>query len=231
MVELDRPAQPFGELIIVRGGGADAETVILGPGANPWLREVPGDPAALFALRRTDDAGAYRPLTGARSLARNWHIRIADLVALREAVEAIYPLAPRHRRQWREGRLRIVRQEAVFVRQAGRYQVAATLSEGGREAARVVLCGDCVRTPFWCLETIPPPDGAGGVPRTAIPCPEPCSVFLALCRELALAERGEPAPPCATSTDSAIPFAAFEEAHNPIRLACLARMEVPGGER
>ncbi|MCL6646686.1 MAG: hypothetical protein K6U88_17315, partial [Dehalococcoidia bacterium] len=56
------------------------------------------------------------------------------------------------------------------------------------------------------------------------PCPEACSVFVALAREAAAWEQegAEPAP-----VDPAIPFAAFEEPGNEIREAVLAALLEP----
>ena len=98
-------------------------------------------------------------------------------------------------------------------RQRGRYRVAGELDEDGRERAQRVLCGECVRTPVWAGEATV----AGSV--SDIPCPEPCSVKIALCREAALLERE---PPPASSPDATVAFADFAAEGNATREAYLA---------
>ena len=97
-----------------------------------------------------------------------------------------------------------------MARQRGRYRVAGELDAEGRERARDVLCGRCERTPAWAGEA---------ASQEAIPCPEPCSVMVALCREAALWQREPPAP---TSADATVAFADFAAPGNEIREAYLA---------
>ena len=116
-----------------------------------------------------------------------------------------------HQEQAARGTLRVVGFDEMVARQRGRYRVAGELDEEGRERARGALCGGCVRTPVW----------AGGTPgEGAIPCPEPCSVMVALCREAALWQRQAPQP---SSPDPTVPFADFSTPGNEVREAYLAR--------
>src|SRR6185437_2660421 len=99
---------------------------------------------------------------------------------------------------------------------AGRYSVAASLDAHGRRLASEVLCSQCVRVPVWRgVQT----DAAerGGVAR--IPCPEPCSVLVSLCREAALWQQS---PPVRSEPDRTVAFAAFETPGNEMREAYLA---------
>ncbi len=52
-----------------------------------------------------------------------------------------------------------------------------------------------------------------------IPCPEPCSVLVSLCREAALWQREPPSP---AQADPNVAFAAFDAPGNEIREAYLA---------
>jgi hypothetical protein len=126
-----------------------------------------------------------------------------------EVVETVYPLATVHRAQYADGTLRVVTLDDVIGRQQGRYRSAAELDGPGRERARTVVCGACVRRPVW----------AGEVSREAdIPCPEPCSVLLAFVREAAEWQRERPAQ---LPADPAVPFAAFDKPGNELREAWL----------
>jgi hypothetical protein len=113
---------------------------------------------------------------------------------------------------WTEGRLAVVPLDTVLGRQSGRYEVAARLSERGRAIASEVLCGECVKAPCW----------RGSVPAAGeIPCPEPCSVLVALCREAALWEKDLPAP---SQSDQSVGFAQFEQPGNEIRERVVAAL-------
>lgn len=207
------PGAPLalGELTIER---ADDGFVLRGPRGTGALREVmAGD---LREHVRFDDEGRYRPLTGGRSLPSGWSVRLASEPALAEAIEAVYPLALAHLSLAAAGTLRVAGYDALTARQRGRYRVAGGLSAGGQAAVRELLCGQCVKAPRWA-EVTPAP--------AQIPCPEPCSVFLALAREAAIWERDgvQPHP-----VDPGAAFAAFEEAGNAIREAVIARLRPAG---
>lgn len=196
----------LGELRIGRNGSGFR---ILGPGSNHGV-ELPPDPDAIREWARFDEDGRYRPLPGARSLRPGLSVPCPDQESLSSVLDAVYPLAKRHQRLRAEGRLEVVPLDDVLARQTGRYEVAAQLSGEGRRAASEVLCGRCVRAPVW----------RGDMPADAgIPCPEPCSVLVSLCREAALWEE---APPRSFPVDPGVPFAQFEQPGNEIREAYLA---------
>lgn len=182
-----------------KGSRADANSDVRWPGNE--LREVV----------RFDEGGRYRPLSGAKTLPGGWRVRCAA-EDLNGVIETVYPLATVHAREWERGELRVVSLEEVLARQTGRYAIAASLDEAGQRLAAEVLCGDCVRSPVW----------AGEVPeRRAIPCPEPCSVLVSLCREAAIWQGKRPS---SSAIRPEVPYAAFEREGNAIREAYLARM-------
>ncbi len=194
--------------------------VVRGPeGDEP--REVEPEEGAVRAAVRFDERGRYRPLSGARGMPRGWFVRCRNREELERVIETIYPLALVHIRQLAEGSLRVVGLDAVLRRQSGRYEVAAELSEEGRELATAVVCGACVRVPVWTGKQLTEPSG--------IPCPEPCSVLVSFCREAAIWEREGAVP---GEDDPSVPFADFEAEGNPLRNAYLrARAAAPSGKR
>jgi sirohydrochlorin cobaltochelatase len=196
----------LGQLTIRIG---EDDIAIEGPATGQAPRAVPGDPASLRRWIRFDDAGRYRPLSGARSMRANWQADLPSIAAMDAAIEAVYPLALEHLAAASEGRLRIVGLDEVLSRQSGRYQVAAGLGTAGRDAATAVLCARCVKSPAWA---------GGATPPGGIPCPEPCSVLVALCREAALWERE---PPEAAPVNAEAAFADFETPGNEVREAYL----------
>jgi sirohydrochlorin cobaltochelatase len=183
--------------------------VVAGPDGAGEDSQLEGSAAALRNQVRFDSQGRYRPLAGAHSLRHGWQMRCraAELPAL---LDEVYPLALRHSDSWSRGTLRLVQLDEVLRRQSGRYAVAGELGEQGRAAASGGLCATCVKSPAW----------RGDHPADdQIPCPEPCSVLVSLCREAALWQRDPPAP---SEPNSAIAFAAFDEPGNEVREAYLA---------
>lgn len=181
---------------------------------------VPGEPArtvessadSVASFVRHGDDGRYRPLSGARSLPARWKVQATADFPVEAAVEAVYPLAAIHQRQFAAGELAIVRLDEVLERQSGRYESTSLLSSQNRALATATLCGECVRIPVW--------DGAGCTAEQ-IPCPEPCSVMVALCREAAVWQ--VETPPSATP-DPSIAFAAFDQPGNELRERYLSAM-------
>lgn len=188
----------------------DGEAVVAGPEGRDEAIELPADGDVVRAFVREDARGRYRPLTGARGLRGGWRVRCSSGGELGDVLEAIYPLALCHRAMAARGDLRTAGLDDVLARQSGRYRVAGAISEEGRETARATLCGRCVRAPVWAGVD------AG---EEGIPCPEPCSVLVALCREAALWE--DEAPESAP-VDPDVAFAAFEKPGNEVRESYLA---------
>jgi hypothetical protein len=207
-------AAAFGEVQLLIGLD---EALIIGPGPEPERCEL-SSPAAIREKVRFDNDGRYRPLSGLRNLPHGWHARFTSLEAFSEGVDAVYPLAQRHAALHASGELAVISLDEVLGRQRGRYQVAKQISPAGRALVERALCSVCVREPVW--------NGTGHVSEGGIPCPEPCSVVLSLCREVAIWEQVSPAR---AEPDPSVPFAAFEEPGNQVREACLRVMEAQRG--
>ncbi len=186
------------------------ETSVGVPG-SPSLA-IASAPEALFHHTRTDDFGRYRPLSGAKTMPTSWRAELGPELSADSAIEAIYPLALVHQRQRREGTLRVVSLDEVLAHQSGRYESTSALSPRGRDLAIETVCGACVRRPVW---------NSSDCADDEIPCPEPCSVMVAFCREATLweAERPSAAP---VNTNTA--WAAFDEPGNELRERFLQEM-------
>lgn len=185
-----------GEAAVIHGPG--------GAGAEVEVEVEPGEEALRHWVRH-DDAGRYRPLPGAANMRTGWQVRSSRALPLTGVLDIVYPLAMQHIEQTRAGTLDVVALQTVLARQTGRYGRAVTLPEDARELAAAVLCGRCVKQPLW---------RGAGVQAGQIPCPEPCSVMVSLCRDAALWESERPS---ATAVDSGVAWAAFETAGNEIR--------------
>ncbi len=210
---MDIPDQ-FGELTVLR---KDGTTVVRGPGER--RDTVPSDENALRLRVRLDVQGRYRPLSGARTLPAGWEVKTAPGLPLERAIETVYPLALTHMRLHAEGKLLMATLDDVLSRQTGRYAGSEKLPPDRRAIAIGLLCGQCVRIPLWNGEEC---SGA------EIPCPEPCSVLVSLCREAAFWEDEPPEP---APVDPAVAFAAFDEPGNELREAYLAARTAGPSER
>lgn len=205
-----RPWGPesLGELTITYDG---AVATIHGPPGGGREVLVDAAPDALREWIRCDDSGRYRPLSGARTQRGGWQARCLGVGVLTEALDAVYPLALVHLDEARQGTLRTVDLRHVLDRQTGRYEVAARLDAPGRDAAVRTLCGGCVRAPAWA--------GHATLTGGAIPCPEPCSVLVSLCREAAAWQDNPPLP---ARIDEEVGWANFEQPGNGVRESYLA---------
>ncbi len=190
----------LGELKLSRFGNG---VVIEGPGSEP-RQSAPSDRMAFRRWIRHTEEGIYRPLSGARSLRPGWRVQCGSMGEAAERIEMIYPGAILHSTHRRAGSLRITPPHEALSRQSGRYEPAGTLCRDRIDRCAVALCSTCVRSPVW-LKT----SGTGG-----IPCPEPCSVFVALAREVAGWGETDKGIQTAGPADR---FAAFENPSNPIR--------------
>ena len=199
---VNRRAFTLGQLCVEFEGET---AVIHGPASGAAEVEIDSNEDVLRTWVRQNDNGRYRPLSGAADMRHGWRVRCNAALPLAEALDAVYPLATRHIEQYRAEALEVVPLQRVLERQSGRYARAVTLPQPAREVAADVLCGRCVKWPVW--------RDAGRV-CDDIPCPEPCSVMVSLCRDASVWEL-EP-PPCA-AVDPALPWAAFDSAGNEIR--------------
>lgn len=208
----------LGQLTIAKGDGSFK---IAGPGATTNTDEankqvvLDCNPDTLREWVRFDDRGRYRPLNGAKTMRAGWRVECRSIDDLSRCLEAVYPLALRHLELWQGGRLEITPIDRVLDRQTGRYRKARDLSDAGRALASDILCEICVKAPLW----------RGAEPAAGqIPCPEPCSVLVALCREAAIWEEDRPEP---AAPDPQAAFADFEAPGNAVREAYLKRKRSP----
>lgn len=195
----------------------DGEAVIAGPVTLPGQPiQVVDGPEALRRFLRTADDGGYRPMAGARGMRGNWSVRV-PIADLRAWLDEVYPLATDHIRMDAEGILRVVSLSEVLDRQSGRYAAAAKATPVQRDAVATALCAECVRVPVWA-----------GWARTAgdIPCPEACSFFVALCREIVLGPDASTRAIAPGEPDASVGFADFEHPAN--RLAATVRQTLVG---
>ncbi len=152
------------------------------------------------AIATSDDAGNFRPLKSAPTLRRGWLLVLADLAALRLALDLLYPAAIGEWLALREGRLRVTSLRQTVVRQTGMYRVTGKITTAQADELAGENCASsagCLRTILWRIED----DGSApaslphekfaidfdqsGAGERVIPllCAEICSLLVAAARE------------------------------------------------
>ncbi len=156
------------------------------------LREIERPEDALEIAAKTAD-GRHRPLKTAPDLPSGWRFSGLSENELWELYAYLYPAALVHWILQRRGELRLTSFRKAAGRQTGIYARAASLSSE-RVFELVGSCcapSRCLREPTWARsegasmgvlasQLNPTTDEAGAL----VPCPAPCSVFLARAAEV-----------------------------------------------
>ena len=153
-------------------------------------------------LARYDDNGNYRPLKTAPNLRHGWRLEVADLNALRIALDHFYPGRLAIFAAWKANRLTMTPLRATLNRQSGMYRIAARISDEQLDPLVANFCrsdGGCLRTILWKRdangsvasaklprEKFDPAHDQTGRKEEMIPllCQEACSLLVAECRKV-----------------------------------------------
>jgi len=154
------------------------------------------DPLDARDLVTLDEAGRYRPLKTAPTLAGGWVFPDLGARDAYEVVETVYPATVANWHREREGELDVTHWRETMARQSGIYGVVKTWDRGeGHEHVNWVAeacCDDsqCLKRREWQYdeETDLDVDGGDGV----FPCREPCSVVVSAARKWTRLESEQP---------------------------------------
>ncbi|MDB6074622.1 MAG: hypothetical protein JWO89_2262, partial [Verrucomicrobiaceae bacterium] len=148
-------------------------------------------------IAQLDAAGAFRPLKSAPNLKRGWAVHVADVQALRLALDHLYPAALGLAIQEEQGTLQPVPLRANLGRQTGMYRFTNTISDD--QAVDMVGKGcdynsKCLRRITWGLTKEQPlygPAVAKTLPLEGadVPllCVEVCPLIVGQARKIAQA--------------------------------------------
>jgi hypothetical protein len=105
------------------------------------------------------------------------------------AMNYLYPAGIVHWHLYREGRLEVTDYRENAARQSGIYKRIQRLSDEGVQNASKACCEDavCLKKTLWNVDTETALEMDRG--KGAIPCPEPCSIFVSFARRVRLFER------------------------------------------
>ncbi len=149
-------ARGIGEILIAKNGNGYAlchrEDEA---GAGLEVFSSPDDAATLAKL---DEKGQYRPLKTAPNLRRGWRLEVANLGALRLAVEGFYPGRLAMLTAWEGHGLTTTPLRATLNRQTGMYRAAARVSDEEADAVINRFCRSqggepgCLRIILWARD-------------------------------------------------------------------------------
>lgn len=165
----------------------------------PSLEWVSTDPFYARELAQLTNAGAHRPLKTAPNLRQGWALVDLDAAGLWTALGYLYPAAAVHWHAGRTGTLRVTHWRDTATRQTGIYQPVRLLPAGVVPRVVRACCADavCLRRVAWDVDELTflgSPDEGPVVGDAAVPCPEACSIFISLARQVVKLERAPRQP-------------------------------------
>lgn len=117
----------------------------------------------------------FRPLAYSADLPGAWCMSIKVPEQIHAVVETVYPGTAADWAAYRRGTFQTRSLEELIARQSGQYRRLSELEGDDCERLITKVCSQCVRHPTW---------RSGTSPEGAIPCPEPCSVWMSRAMEL-----------------------------------------------
>ena len=157
------------------------------------LEWVSSDPYLARDIAQTTNRGEHRPLKTAPNLKQGWALVELDGRGLWTALDYLYPACALHWYAGREGTLRVTHWRETAERQSGIYSAVKLLPDAAVRNVVRACCEDavCLRRVAWRLDEASPPElpAEGPVEGALVPCPEACSMFVSLARQVLSLER------------------------------------------
>lgn len=157
-----------------------------------------GLPVDARHLAKLDAGGQFRPLKSAPTLAGGWLLELADIAAVREALDYFYPAAVALWLRAQQGRLPVTHLRETLNRQTGMYRVTGLITDA--EAATLVrdACAPdkCTRRILWDISPELPlhavrekrlesaAEAAATPQRIPVLCCEACNLLVAAARSV-----------------------------------------------
>jgi len=145
----------------------------------------------LRELAQTTEAGAYRPLKSAPTLRKGWQVLAVNGQELEAALNHLYPGALADGCAAAGANPPVTHYREFTARQTGMYRITAMLDDA--VAARVITAGCdskfCLKQRLWTVAGLEADAPEIQDNSSAIPCLEPCAVFLEFARKAARMEQ------------------------------------------
>jgi hypothetical protein len=158
------------------------------------LEWVSSDPFYARELAQVTNAAEHRPLKTAPNLRQGWALVDLDARGMWTALDYLYPACAGHWHAGRTGTLRVTHWRETAGRQSGIYQPVKLLADDVVPRVVRACCADavCLRRVAWDVDDftfLAPPDEGPVEGDAAVPCPEACSIFISLARQVVKLER------------------------------------------
>lgn len=157
------------------------------------LEVVSSDPYAAREIAQTTHRGEHRPLKTSPDLGQGWALVELDGRGLWTALDYLYPACATHWFAGRQGTLRVTHWRETAERQSGIYSAVKLLPDAAVRDLVRACCADavCLRRVAWQIDDATPLDlpPEGPVEGALVPCPEACSLFVSLARQVLSLER------------------------------------------
>lgn len=140
-------------------------------------------PEAARHLANLDAAGNFRPLKTAPTLVRGWRLVLADVAAVRRALDYFYPAMTGVWLSHTRGGLVPVVLRETLARQSGMYRVTQKLTDAQARTLIDSFCAGCLKHRLW--EIAAPNPAPPAFPANSLPllCHEACNLLVAQARE------------------------------------------------
>ena len=148
-------------------------------------------PEAARQLANFDADGNFRPLKTTPTLLRGWRLVLAEIAAVRRALDYFYPAMTGIWFSHTRGELVPVVLRETLARQTGMYRVTQKLTDEQAHELINSVCAGCLKHRLWEITTAnptPPANPAGSLPLL---CHEACNLLVAKGR--AVVKKAEPA--------------------------------------
>lgn len=158
------------------------------------LEHVSSDPFFAREVAQTTNTGDHRPLKTAPNLRQGWALVDLDGRGLWTALDYLYPACAVHWHAGRTGTLRPTHWRETAGRQSGIYSSVRLLDDAAVRRTALACCADpvCLRRVAWQVDEGTPLGAVDDGPPEGdalVPCPEACSLFISLAREVVKLER------------------------------------------
>jgi len=162
--------------------------------STPSLEWVSDDPFFAREIAQTTNRGEHRPLKTAPNLRQGWALVGLDARGLWTALDYLYPACASHWHAGRTGTLRVTHWRETAGRQSGIYASVKGLADDAVRRTARACCADavCLRRVAWDVDEtafLDPVDEGPVEGDAAVPCPEACSMFVSLARQVLKIER------------------------------------------
>jgi sirohydrochlorin cobaltochelatase len=145
-------------------------------------------PEAARYIANADDSGAFRPLKTTPNLIRGWRLVLPDALAVRWALDYLYPAMTGVWFSHLSGSLQSVPLRQTLGRQTGMYRVTQKISDSDARTSIDRFCSGCLKQRLWEIagpNPTPPQISPQSIPLL---CHEACNLLVAEIRKLVKAQ-------------------------------------------